>query len=186
MEKQSNFIRTIIEDDLKTGKHEKIITRFPPEPNGFLHIGHARAIVQSFELAKLFGGKTNLRFDDTNPEKEEEKYVNAIKEDVAWLGYEPSDILFASDYFEEMYNRAVVLIKKGLAYVDSSSAEVIASERGSLGKPGVNSKDRERPIEENLKLFEDMRAGKFKEGEYVLRAKIDMSSPNMNMRDPIL
>ena len=186
MKEQSNFIKTIIEEDLKSGKHTKIITRFPPEPNGYLHIGHARAIVQSFELAKLFGGKTNLRFDDTNPEKEEEKYVKAIKEDVKWLGYEPNEILFASDYFPEMYKRAVLLIKKGLAYVDSSSPEVIQEERGTLGKPGIESKDRNRPIEESLKLFEEMKQGKYKDGEFVLRAKIDMKSPNMNMRDPIL
>lgn len=186
MKEQSNFIKTIIEEDLKTGKHTKIITRFPPEPNGYLHIGHARAIVQSFELAKLFGGKTNLRFDDTNPEKEEDKYVKAIIEDVKWLGYEPSEILFASDYFAEMYKRAVILIKKGLAYVDSSKPEIIQKERGTLGKPGVESKDRNRPIEESLKMFEDMKNGKYENGELVLRAKIDMSSPNMNMRDPIL
>src|SRR5690625_2312046 len=186
MKEQSNFIKTIIEEDLKSGKHTKIITRFPPEPNGYLHIGHARAIVQSFELAKLFGGKTNLRFDDTNPEKEEEKYVKAIKEDVKWLGYEPNEILFASDYFPEMYKRAVLLIKKGLAYVDSSSPEVIQEERGTLGKTGIETKDRNRPIEESLKLFEEMKQGKYKDGEFVLRAKIDMKSPNMNMRDPIL
>ena len=186
MENQSNFIKTIIEEDLKNGKHEKIITRFPPEPNGFLHIGHARAIVQSFELAKHFGGTTNLRYDDTNPEKEEDKYVKAILEDVTWLGYKPEHIFFASDYFQEMYDRAVILINKGLAYIDSSSADVIAKERGTLGVPGINSKDRNRPIEENLKLFEDMKNGKFKEGEVVLRAKIDMASPNMNMRDPVL
>src|SRR5690554_3011824 len=142
METQSNFIKTIMEQDIENKKHTKIITRFPPEPNGYLHIGHARAIVQNFELAKLFGGETNLRFDDTNPEKEEEKYVKAIIEDVRWLGYEPKQILFASDYFDEMYNRAIILIKKGLAYVDFSSPEEIAEQRGSLGKPGIESKYR--------------------------------------------
>ncbi|HHW79195.1 MAG TPA: glutamine--tRNA ligase/YqeY domain fusion protein [Acholeplasmataceae bacterium] len=186
MEKQSNFIKTIMEQDIASGKHDEIITRFPPEPNGYLHIGHARAIVQNFELAKHFGGYTNLRYDDTNPEKEEEKYVKAILEDVKWLGYEPNDILFASNYFGEMYKRAVILIEKGLAYVDSSSAEVIAKERGSVSEPGIESKDRNRSISENLKLFEEMKAGKYQEGQYVLRAKIDMKSPNMNMRDPVL
>ena len=186
MENQSNFIKTIMEQDLESGKHKKIITRFPPEPNGFLHIGHARAIIQNFELAKHFGGYTNLRYDDTNPEKEEEKFVKAIKEDIEWLGYEPANVYFASDYFEEMYNRAVILIKKGLAYVDHSTAEEIAEQRGTIGKPGIESPYRNRSIEENLKLFEDMKNGKFKEGECVLRAKIDMTSPNMNMRDPVL
>lgn len=186
MKEHSNFIKTIIEEDLKSKKHDSIITRFPPEPNGYLHIGHARAIVQSFELAKLFGGKTNLRFDDTNPETEEEKYVKAIIEDVKWLGYEPENILFASDYFPEMYKRAVLLIKKGLAYVDSSDSETIQKERGSVGVPGIESKDRNRPIEESLKLFEEMKEGLHEEGKYVLRAKIDMKSPNMNMRDPII
>lgn len=186
METQSNFIKTIMEQDIENKKHTKIITRFPPEPNGFLHIGHARAIVQNFELAKLFGGTTNLRYDDTNPEKEEEKYVKAILEDVKWLGYEPNNIYFASDYFQEMYDRAIILIKKGLAYVDHSTAEEIATQRGTVGKPGINSPYRNRNIEENLQLFNDMKDGKFKEGECVLRAKIDMASPNMNMRDPVL
>lgn len=186
MEKQSNFIKTIMEEDIKNKKHTKIITRFPPEPNGYLHIGHARAIVQNFELAKTFGGETNLRYDDTNPEKEEQKYVDSIKEDVLWLGYNPDRILFASDYFDEMYERAVLLIKKGLAYVDHSTAEEISKQRGELGKPGTNSPYRNRSVEENLKLFEDMKNGKFAEGECVLRAKIDMASPNMNMRDPVI
>src|SRR5690554_472995 len=186
MENQSNFIKTIIEEDLKSGKHKKIITRFPPEPNGFLHIGHARAIVQGFELAKHFGGETNLRFDDTNPTKEEAKYVESIIEDIAWLGYEPKQVLYASDYFDEMYNRAVILIKKGLAYVDSQSAEEIAKNRGNVNTPGIESKDRNRSVEENLKLFSEMKDGKYANGELVLRAKIDMSSPNMNMRDPVL
>lgn len=186
MENQSNFIKTIMENDLESGKHTKIITRFPPEPNGFLHIGHARAIIQNFELAKHFGGTTNLRFDDTNPEKEEEKYVNAIKEDVAWLGYNPNQILFASDYFQEMFDRAIILINKGLAYVDNSTPEEIQVQRGSFEVPGTNSPYRNRPIEENLKMFKDMKDGKYKEGEVVLRAKIDMASPNMNMRDPVI
>src|SRR5690554_47523 len=186
METQSNFIKTIMEQDIENKKHTKIITRFPPEPNGYLHIGHARAIVQNFELAKLFGGTTNLRYDDTNPEKEEEKYVKAILEDVKWLGYEPNNVYFASDYFQEMYDRAVLLIKKGLAYVDHSTAEEIATQRGTVGKPGINSPYRNRNIEENLQLFNDMKDGKFKEGECVLRAKIDMASPNMNMRDPVI
>ncbi|VEU79593.1 glutamine--tRNA ligase/YqeY domain fusion protein [Haploplasma axanthum] len=186
MENQSNFIKTIMEQDLESGKHKKIVTRFPPEPNGFLHIGHARAIIQNFELAKHFGGYTNLRYDDTNPAKEEDKYVKSIREDIEWLGYTPANVYFASDYFEEMYNRAIILIKKGLAYVDNSTPEQIAEDRGSLGVAGKLSPYRNRSIEENLELFEKMRNGEFKEGECVLRAKIDMASPNMNMRDPIL
>ena len=186
MKDQSNFIKTIMEEDLKSGKHTEIITRFPPEPNGFLHIGHARAIITNFELAKLYDGKTNLRFDDTNPEKEEDKYVKAIIEDVKWLGYQPNDILYASDYFTEMYERAIILIKKGLAFVDDLSAEQIAEYRGSITEPGKESPYRNRSIEENLKLFEEMAKGVYQEGEKVLRAKIDMKSPNMNMRDPVL
>lgn len=186
MENQSNFIKTIMEADLQSKKHDKIITRFPPEPNGFLHIGHARAIIQNFELAKYFGGTTNLRFDDTNPAKEEDKYVNAIKADVEWLGYDPANIFFASDYFQEMYDRAILLIKKGLAYVDDSTAEEISRNRGNFELPGVESKRRNRSVEENLKLFEEMKDGKHEEGTLVLRAKIDMASPNMNMRDPVI
>lgn len=186
MEKISNFITTIIEADLESGKHNEIITRFPPEPNGFLHIGHARAIITDFESASAFGGYTNLRYDDTNPEKEDDIYVKAILHDIRWLGYEPKNIYFASDYFEEMYQRAVLLIKKGLAYVDHSKAEEISADRGNINTPGKPSKYRNRSVEENLQLFEQMRAGKFNEGECVLRAKIDMSSPNMNMRDPAL
>ena len=186
MENTSNFIKTIIEEDLKTGKHKEIVTRFPPEPNGFLHIGHARAIITDFESALPYGGYTNLRYDDTNPEKEDDIYVKAILEDIRWLGYEPKNVFYASNYFEEMYERAVLLIKKGLAYVDHSTAEDIAKERGNLQTPGKPSKYRNRSVEENLMLFEAMRQGKFKEGECVLRAKIDMSSPNMNMRDPVL
>ena len=186
MEYPSNFIKTIMENDISSKKHKEIITRFPPEPNGFLHIGHARAVITNFELAQSFGGYTNLRYDDTNPSKEDDIYVKSIAEDIRWLGYEPKAIYFASNYFDEMYDRALILIKKGLAYVDHSSPEAIASERGNVNTPGVNSKYRNRSIEENLKLFEDMRNGKCKEGECVLRALIDMASPNMNMRDPVI
>lgn len=186
MENHSNFIKTIIETDLENKKHDKIITRFPPEPNGHLHIGHARAIVVDFESASAYGGYTNLRFDDTNPVKEDETYVQAIIKDIEWLGYKPKQILFASDYFEEMYKRAVLLIKKGLAYVDDQTVEEIQETRGNINQAGTHAPCRDRSIEENLSLFEDMRAGKFKEGARVLRAKIDMSSPNMNMRDPII
>ena len=186
MEKISNFITTIIEADLESGKHKEIVTRFPPEPNGFLHIGHARAIITDFESARQYGGSTNLRYDDTNPSKEDDIYVKSILEDIRWLGYEPSRIFFASNYFEEMYHRAIILIKKGLAYVDHSTAEQIAKDRGNIQTPGTESVYRNRTVEENLKLFNDMREGKFKEGECVLRAKIDMASPNMNMRDPVI
>ncbi len=186
MENHSNFIKTIIETDLQNKKHDEIITRFPPEPNGHLHIGHARAIVTDFESAIAYGGYTNLRFDDTNPVKEDESYVQAIIKDIRWLGYEPKQILFASDYFDEMYERAIILIKKGLAYVDHQTAEMIAQTRGDVNTPGIESPYRNRSVEENLQLFKDMKAGKFKEGECVLRAKIDMSSPNMNMRDPVI
>lgn len=186
MEKISNFITTIIEADLESGKHKEIITRFPPEPNGFLHIGHARAIIIDFESALQYGGSTNLRYDDTNPSKEDDIYVKSILEDIRWLGYEPKRILFASDYFEEMFNRAVLLIKKGLAYVDHLTADQIAKDRGNLQTPGKESPYRNRSVEENLTLFNEMREGKFKEGECVLRAKIDMTSPNMNMRDPVI
>ncbi|HHT38929.1 MAG: glutamine--tRNA ligase/YqeY domain fusion protein [Acholeplasmatales bacterium] len=186
MEKHSNFIKTIMEEDLKNKKHDTIITRFPPEPNGFLHIGHARAIIINFELAKNFGGYTNLRFDDTNPEKEEEKYVHSIIEDVKWLGYEPKAILYASDYFNEMYQRALLLIKKGLAYVDDQSAEEISKTRGTLNTPGLNSPYRNRTVDENLNLFIKMKEGHFQEGEKVLRAKIDMANPNINLRDPVI
>lgn len=186
MENQSNFIKTIVENDLENKKHSEIITRFPPEPNGFLHIGHARAIITDFEIAKIFGGYTNLRYDDTNPEKEDDVYVRSIEEDIRWLGYNPKHILFASDYFDEMYQRAVILIKKGLAYVDFQSPEVISETRGDVNTPGKNSPYRDTSVEENLALFEKMKQGQFKEGECVLRAKIDMASPNMNMRDPVV
>lgn len=172
--------------DLESGKHDKIVTRFPPEPNGYLHIGHAKSIFINFSLADEFNGFTNLRFDDTNPLKEDIEYVNSIKEDVKWLGYEWDNLLFASNYFEEMYNRAVLLIKKGLAYVDDLSADEIREYRGTLTEPGKDSPYRTRSIEENLELFEKMRAGEFDNGQKVLRAKIDMSSPNINLRDPVI
>ncbi|MFM9330052.1 glutamine--tRNA ligase/YqeY domain fusion protein [Paenibacillus mesotrionivorans] len=182
----SNFIKTIMMDDLKEGRVTSIKTRFPPEPNGYLHIGHARAITINFELADEFGGKTNLRFDDTNPVKEDVEFVKSIQEDIKWLGFEWDGLHFASDYFEEMYNRALVLIRKGLAYVDDQSADAIRETRGTLTQPGTESPFRNRTAEENLDLFIRMRAGEFKDGERVLRAKIDMASPNINMRDPVI
>ena len=175
-----------MEKDLAEGKVKEIVTRFPPEPNAYLHIGHARAIVNDFELAKCFGGYTNLRFDDTNPVNEGAEYVDAIIEDLKWLGYTPKNIYFGSDYFEEQYKRAILLIKKGLAYVDDLSPEEMTSYRGTLTEPGIESPCRNRSIEENLRLFEEMRAGKYQNGEKTLRAKIDMSSPNINMRDPVM
>lgn len=182
----SNFIKDIMIKDLETGKRDKIVTRFPPEPNGYLHIGHAKSIIINFGLADEFGGKTNLRFDDTNPLKEDIEYVNSIKEDVKWLGFEWDNLFFASDYFEEMYKRAVLLINKGLAYIDDLSADEIREYRGTLTAPGKESPYRVRSIEENLDFFERMRAGEFANGEKVLRAKIDMSSPNINLRDPVI
>ncbi|MDF2040322.1 glutamine--tRNA ligase/YqeY domain fusion protein [Cytobacillus oceanisediminis] len=186
MENNSNFIRTIIKEDLESGKRKEVITRFPPEPNGYLHIGHAKSIVINFGLADDFSGKTNLRFDDTNPLKEDQEFVDAIKEDVKWLGYEWEELHFASNYFEEMYNRAVLLIKKGKAYVDDLSQEEIRQYRGTLTEPGKESPYRSRSAEENLDLFERMRKGEFENGAKVLRAKIDMSSPNLNLRDPVI
>lgn len=182
----SNFIKNIMVEDLREGRVNQIVTRFPPEPNGYLHIGHARAITINFESAAEFGGHTHLRFDDTNPAKEDVEFVNSIKEDVKWLGFEWSGLYFASNYFEEMYNRAVLLIKKGLAYVDDQTADQIRETRGTLTEPGSESPYRNRSIEENLDLFTRMRNGEFKDGERVLRAKIDMSSPNINMRDPVI
>jgi len=182
----SNFIRNIVIQDLESGKHDEIITRFPPEPNGYLHIGHAKSIVLNFELADEFNGKTYLRFDDTNPTKEEAEYVESIKEDVKWLGFQWDALYFASDYFQEMYERALLLIKKGLAYVDDLSAEEIREYRGTLTEPGKESPYRNRTIEENLDLFERMKKGEFEDGTRVLRAKIDMASPNINMRDPVI
>ena len=186
MEEISNFIKTIMEKDLEEGRVKQIVTRFPPEPNAYLHIGHARAIINDFELAKAFGGYTNLRFDDTNPVNEGAEYVQAIINDSRWLGYEPKNIFFGSDYFEEQYNRAILLIKKGLAYVDDLNAEQIIAYRGTLTEPGKESPYRNRSVEENLKLFQEMREGKYADGEKTLRAKIDMSHPNMNMRDPVI
>ena len=175
-----------MEKDLEEGRVKQIVTRFPPEPNAYLHIGHARAIINDFELAKAFGGYTNLRFDDTNPVNEGAEYVQAIIDDIKWLGYEPKNIFFGSDYFEEQYNRAILLIKKGLAYVDDLNAEQITEYRGTLTEPGKNSPCRDRSIEENLKLFQEMRDGKYGDGEKTLRAKIDMAHPNINMRDPVI
>ena len=186
MEEISNFIRTIMQKDLDSGKVTEIITRFPPEPNSFLHIGHARAIVTNFELAKVFNGKTNLRFDDTNPSKEGKEYVEGIQEDLAWLGYKPANVFFGSDYFDKTYDKAVFLIKKGLAYVDDLNAEQMSEYRGTITTPGKNSPNRDRSVEENLTLFENMKNGKYAEGEKTLRAKIDMAHPNINMRDPAM
>jgi glutaminyl-tRNA synthetase len=183
----SNFIRDIILNDLKTNKYEgRVQTRFPPEPNGYLHIGHAKAICLDFGLADEFGGKTNLRFDDTNPSKEETEYVDSIMEDVKWLGFHWDGLFYASDYFDQLHQWAVQLIKAGKAYVDDLSADEIRKYRGTLTEPGKNSPYRERPVEENLDLFARMKAGEFPDGSRVLRAKIDMASPNLNMRDPVM
>ncbi len=186
MEEISNFIKTIMEDDLKSGKVKEIVTRFPPEPNAYLHIGHARALITNFELAKSFGGYTNLRFDDTNPAKEDEEFVEGIKKDIEWLGYHPKNVYFGSDYFEKTYDLAIQLIKKGLAYVCDLSQQEMSEYRGTLTEPGKNSPYRNRSVEENLQLFENMKNGMYDEGEKVLRAKIDMAHPNINMRDPVL
>lgn len=185
-EKSLNFIEEIVEADLAAGKYKSIATRFPPEPNGYLHIGHAKSICLNFGLTQKYGGITNLRFDDTNPSTEETEYVDNIKADVRWLGFEWANELYASDYFEQLYEFAVKLIRKGLAYVDDSTSEEIAEQKGTPTQAGVNSPYRDRSVEENLELFAAMRAGKFKDGEKVLRAKIDMASPNMLLRDPIL
>jgi glutaminyl-tRNA synthetase len=183
----TDFIRTIVDEDLAAGRHNgRVATRFPPEPNGYLHIGHAKSICLNFGVAAERGGSCNLRFDDTNPTKEDVEYVDAIKGDVKWLGFAWNAERYASDYFEQLYEFAVLLIRRGLAYVDSSSADDIRRLRGTLTEPGVNSPDRERSVEENLELFARMRAGEFPDGAHVLRAKIDMASPNLNMRDPTL
>lgn len=182
----NNFIEEIISNDLKEGKYKSILTRFPPEPNGFLHMGHAASICLNFGVAEKFGGKTNLRFDDTNPITEDTIFVDSIKEDVQWLGFKWENIFYASDYFEQLYQFAIQLIQQGDAYICDLSAEELAKQKGSLTEPGQNSPYRNRSIDENLTLFEQMRAGKFKEGEKTLRAKIDMASPNMIMRDPLL
>lgn len=184
--KQLNFIEEIITNDLESGKYQSILTRFPPEPNGYLHIGHAKSICLNFGLAKKYGGKTNIRFDDTNPTKEDVEYVDAIKEDIKWLGFEWANEFYASDYFEQLYTWAQELIKKGLAYVDDQSQEEIRLNRGTVSTPGKNSPWRDRSVEENLRLFEEMRQGRYKEGEKVLRAKIDMAHPNMLFRDPLM
>ena len=184
--KASNFIEQIIMDDLTSGRVEKIRTRFPPEPNGYLHIGHAKSICLNFGLAEQFGGTCNLRFDDTNPEKEEEEYVNSIMEDVSWLGFKWDRLCYASDYFQQFYEWALELIRDGKAYVDHQSADEIRETRGTLTRPGKNSPYRERTVEENLSLFESMKRGEIEEGACVLRAKIDMANPNLNMRDPVL
>lgn len=183
----ANFLRTLIQEDLASGKHSQVITRFPPEPNGYLHIGHAKSICLNFGMAKEFGGQCHLRFDDTNPEKEEQEYIDAIKEDIHWLGFDwDGPVRFASDYFEQLYEWAIHLIETGKAYVCDLTPEQGRGYRGSLTEPGKNSPFRERSVEENLDLFKRMRAGEFAEGERSLRAKIDMASPNMNMRDPVL
>lgn len=184
----SHFIRDIVEEDNRTGKFDgRVHTRFPPEPNGFLHIGHAKSIVLNFGLAEHFGGKCNLRFDDTNPAKEEQEYIDSIIEDIRWLGYEwNGDILYASDYFDQLYEWAVDLIKQGKAYVDQLTQEQMREYRGTLKEPGKESPYRKRSVEENLDLFEKMKNGEFNEGEAVLRAKIDMASPNINLRDPVM
>ena len=185
-EKSLNFLEEIVEEDLASGKYKSIRTRFPPEPNGYLHIGHSKSIVLNFGLAQKYGGATNLRFDDTNPVTEDTEYVESIKADIRWLGFEWANELYASDYFEQLYLFAEDLIRKGLAYVDDSSAEEIAKMKGTPTEPGVNSPYRSRTVEENLRLFREMRAGKYKDGEKVLRAKVDMSAPNMQLRDPLM
>ena len=185
-EKSLNFIEEIISQDLATGKHKSILTRFPPEPNGYLHIGHAKSICLNFGLAETFGGATNLRFDDTNPVTEETEYVDSIKADLKWLGFNWIKECYASDYFDQLYAFAVQLIEKGLAYVDDSTAEAIAQQKGTPTEPGTGNAFRERSIQENLTLFAEMKAGKYNDGEKVLRAKIDLASPNMHMRDPLL
>ena len=181
-----NFIHDIIEDDLKSGKHKEIITRFPPEPNGYLHIGHAKSICLNFGTALKYDGKCNLRYDDTNPAKEDMEYINSIEEDVRWLGFEWDKRLWASDYFDTMYEAAVELIKKGKAFVCNLTPDQIREYRGTLTEPGKESPYRDRSVEENLELFERMRNGEFEDGSICLRAKIDMSSPNINMRDPVI
>lgn len=186
-EKSLNFIEEIVEEDLRKGTHDgRVLTRFPPEPNGYLHIGHAKSICLNFGLAQKYNGKTNLRFDDTNPVTEDTEYVESIKKDIQWLGFQWAEELYTSDYFETLYEYAVTLIKNDLAYVDDSTAEQIAAAKGTPTEPGVPTANRSRSIEENLTLFQEMRAGKYQDGEKVLRAKIDLANPNMHMRDPLL
>ena len=184
--KRLNFLEEIIEADLKSGKVDSVLTRFPPEPNGYLHLGHAKSICINFGLAQKYGGKTNLRFDDTNPTKEDTEYVDSIKEDIKWLGFQWDKEKYASDYFDQLYAWAEELIQKGLAYVDDQTQEEISKGRGTVDKPGMESPYRNRSVEENLRLFREMRDGKYADGEKVLRAKIDMASPNMMFRDPLL
>lgn len=186
-ERSLNFLEQIVEEDIANGVNDgRVLTRFPPEPNGYLHIGHAKSICLNFGLAKKYNGQTNLRFDDTNPVTEDTEYVESIKADIKWLGYQWANELYASDYFEQLYNFAVELIKKGLAYVDDLSAAEIAALKGTPTEPGKNSPHRDRSVEENLQLFADMRAGKYPDGAKVLRAKIDMTAPNMHLRDPLM
>ena len=182
----TNFIRNRILKELEAGQYDEIVTRFPPEPNGYLHLGHAKSIVLNFSLAEEFGGYTNLRFDDTNPAKEEQRYVDAIKEDVAWLGFDWKNECYASDYFETLFEYALHLIDNGLAYIDGQDADAIREQRGTLTEPGTPSPDRDRDPAESRDLFERMRAGEFDDGAYVLRAKIDMAAPNINLRDPVI
>ena len=184
--KKLNFLEEIIEEDLKSGKYESILTRFPPEPNGYLHLGHAKSLCINFGLAQKYGGKTNLRYDDTNPTKEDTEYVDAIKEDITWLGFHWAKELYASDYFDQLYEWAEQLIQRGLAYVDDQTVEEMRENRGTVETPGKDSPWRNRSVEENLTLFREMKAGKYADGEKVLRAKIDMAHPNMMFRDPIL
>ena len=187
-DRPSDFIRDIVAEDLQKGTYDgRVVTRFPPEPNGYLHIGHAKSICLNFGIALENNGVCHLRFDDTNPTREDVEYVESIQEDVRWLGFDWTGRMFyASDYFEQLYQFAVELIRKGLAYVDSLSADEIRAYRGTLTEPGQNSPYRDRPVAENLDLFARMRAGEFRDGEHVLRARIDMASPNLNMRDPTL
>jgi len=185
-ERSLNFLEEIIEEDLRSGKHTTILTRFPPEPNGYLHIGHASSICLNFGLAKKYGGKTNLRFDDTNPATEETEYVESIKADVKWLGFEWANELYASNYFPQLHQFAIQLIERGLAYVDDSTSEEIAAQKGTPTHPGQRNQYAERSVEENLRIFQEMKDGKYKDGEKVLRARIDMNSSNMLMRDPLL
>ena len=185
--KSANFLEQIVEEDLRTDKHNgRLLTRFPPEPNGYLHIGHAKSICLNFGLAQNYGGQTNLRFDDTNPSTEDTEYVESIQNDVHWLGFKWAKVCYTSDYFEQLFEYANALINKGLAYIDDSTAEQIAAQKGTPTKAGTNSPFRERSIAENLQLFAQMRAGDFPDGAKVLRAKIDMASPNMHFRDPIM
>ena len=181
-----NFLEEIIEADLKSGKVDSILTRFPPEPNGYLHLGHAKSICLNFGLAQKYGGKTNLRFDDTNPTKEDTEYVDSIKEDIQWLGFQWDKEKYASDYFDQLYEWAEKMICEGLAYVDDQTQEEISAGRGTVAKPGTESPYRNRSVEENLRIFREMKAGVYPDGAKVLRAKIDMASPNMMFRDPIL